>query len=200
MPSVSRAVAVLGAVVAVTLAPASGRAQLPLPLGSHLRVRGPTAHSSRFTGRLRALSNDSIAVALDDDPAATVPFAIADIGRVEVERDEKTREQAMTVMGTLGAAGGLTAAVFWCKHNPADCQEDIDNMVSSVGSDSSYAGPSLLMILGGAVLGSVIGYVLAPPPHWELFVFPAQTSNNTGSSRLLLNVGLRYSFGERRRR
>ena len=200
MPSASRAVAICGAVVALALSSAPAWAQPGPPLGSHLRVRGQTAHSSTFTGRLRAVSNDSISLALDDDTTATLPFAIGDIGRAEIERDEKTREQAMTVMGTIGAAGGLTAAVLWCKHNQADCEEDIDRMLSTADEDSSYVGPSLLMILGGTLVGSLIGYVVAPPPHWELVMFPTRTSNNNGSSRTLLNVGLRYSFGERRRR
>ena len=192
-----------GVVVAVVLAPAGGSAQqnsAPLTIGSHVRVRGPGAHSAIFSGRLRLMSNDSITVELDDDSTSAVPFAVPDIGRLEVERDEKTREQATTVMGAIGAAGGLTAAVFWCMHNQADCAEDAEQMVNAAANDSSYVGPSLLMIMGGTLVGSLLGYVLAPPPHWEVVAFPTRTSTLDGSPRYLLNVGLRYSFGGRRHR
>jgi hypothetical protein len=209
MSSPSRAVTTCGVLVALALAPADGSAQNTsidssglyalVPVGAHLRVRGQGAHSSVFRGRLRAMSNDSITIALDDDPDATVPFAVADLGRVEVERDEKTRDQAATVMGAIGAAGGVTAAVFWCKHNQADCQDDIDKTIEAAQNDSSYVGTSLLMILGGTAVGALLGYALAPPPHWELLVFPTRTSRYDGRPSFLLNVGVRYAFGGRRR-
>ena len=210
MSSPSRAVTLCGALVALALAPASGSAQniavdssglsALVPVGAHLRVRGQSIHSSVFRGRLRAMSNDSITLALDDDPDEAVPFAVADLGRVEVERDEKTREQAATVMGAIGAAGGVTAAVLWCKHNQTDCQDDIDKTIEAAQNDSSYVGTSLLMILGGTAVGALIGYALAPQPHWELLVFPARTSRYDGRPSLQWNVGVRYALGGRRRR
>ena len=122
MSSPSRAVTICGVLVALALAPADGSAQNAsidssglsalVSVGAHLRVRGQGAHRSLFKGRLRTMSNDSITIALDDDPDAAVAFAVADLGRVEVERDEKTRDQAATVMGAIGAAGGVTAAVL----------------------------------------------------------------------------------------
>ena len=210
MSSASQAVTICGVVVALALAPADGSAQnisidssgfsALVPVGAHLRVRGQGVHSSVFRGRLRAMSNDSIRLALDDDPDEALPFAVADLGRVEVERDEKTREQAATVMGAIGAAGGATAAVLWCKHNQSDCQDDIDKTIEAAQNDSSYVGTSMLMILGGTAVGALLGYALAPPPHWELLVFPSRTSRYDGRPSLLWSVGVRYAFGGRRRR
>jgi hypothetical protein len=146
------------------------------------------------------MSNDSIRLALDDDPDEAVPFAVADLGRVEVERDERTREQAATVMGAIGAAGGVTAAVLWCKHNQTDCEDDIDRTIEAAQNDSSYVGTSMLMILGGTAVCALLGYAIAPPPHWELLVFPERASRYDGRPSLLWNVGVRYAFGARRRR
>jgi len=189
------------------MAPADGAAQNTsidssglsalVPVGAHLRVRGQGINSSVFRGRLRAMSNDSIRLALDDDPTEAVPFAVADLGRVEVERDEKSREQAATVMGTIGAVGGVTAAVFWCKHNQSDCEDDINRTIEAAQNDSSYVGTSMLMILGGTALGALLGYAIAPPPHWELMVFPTRTSRSDGHPSMLLNVGVRYALNGR---
>jgi hypothetical protein len=56
------------------------------------------------------------------------------------------------------------------------------------------------MVLGGAFVGSIIGYALAPQPHWELVVFPTRTATSTGSMRLLMNVGVSIPLGGHRRR
>lgn len=208
MSSASRAVVICGALATLVLSASSALAQatpldrsLPsVPLGAHLRVRGQGPHSAVFTGRLRAAISDSLALALDDDSTTTVPFAVADLGRIEVQQDEKSRDQATAAMGVIGAAGGLTTALLWCKHNQDACADDVEQMRYAAENDSTYIGPTLLMILGGAVIGAGLGYVLAPPPHWELIAYPTRTSNNDGSPRLLLNVGLRYSLGGRRRR
>lgn len=203
MPSASRAVAICGAVVAVVLAPNHSpvAAQGTIPIGSHLRVRGQGNHAAVFSGRLRTVSGDSITLALDEDKTNWVPFAVADIGRAEMEHDEKTRDEAAAAVGAIGFAGGLGAAVYWCVHNQSDCADDIDQMLESADDDDEgYIGPIGLMVLGGAFLGSVIGYALAPQPHWELVVFPTRTATNNGSSRLLMNVGVSIPLGGRRRR
>ena len=195
----SARVAACAVLVVLVLAPACATSQSPFANGSHLRLTPRAPDFGRITGRFRLLSSDSILITPDSDSTAIVPFATADIDRLEVERDGKTREQATTVMGVVGAGAGLTAAVLWCKNNQAACEEDIDQMLYAAENDSTYIGPSLLMILGGTAIGALIGYALAPAPHWDLVAFPTRTSTNDGSPRMLFNVGLRYSFGDRRR-
>jgi hypothetical protein len=147
------------------------------------------------------ISNDSIALALDDDAQGEpLPFALADIGRAEMEHDERTRDQAASAMGAVGAVGGLTAAVYWCVHNGDACADDIERMQEAADNDESYIGPSALMVLGGALVGSLIGYALAPQPHWELVVFPTRTATSNGSTRVLMNVGVSIPLGGHRRR
>lgn len=70
-------------------------------------------------------------------------------------------------------------------------------MQEAADNDESYIGPSALMVLGGALLGSAIGYLLAPQPHWELVVFPMRTATSNGSARLLMNVGVSIPLGGR---
>jgi len=202
MPSASRAVTVCGVVVAVLLAPAhTPVAAQAIPIGAHLRVRAQGNHAAVFSGRLRMISNDSIALALDDDAEQMVPFAFSDIGRVEMEHHERTRDEAASAMGAVGAVGGLTAAVYWCVHNLSDCADDIGQMLEAADDDDeSNLGPSGLMVLGGALLGSALGYLLAPQPHWELVVFPTRTATSNGSTRLSMNVGVSIPLGGRGRR
>src|SRR5574339_191173 len=69
------------------------------------------------------------ALALDDDVhGEPVPFSFADISRAEMERDERTRDEAAAAVGAIGFAGGLGAAVYWCVHNQSDCADDIEQM------------------------------------------------------------------------
>jgi hypothetical protein len=171
-----------------------------IPIGAHLRVRGQGNHAAVFSGRLRMINNDSIALALDDDSEQTVLFAFSEIGRAEREHDEKTRDEAASTMGAVGAVGGLTAAVYWCVHNQSACEDDLEQMQEAAENDEGYIGPSALMVLGGALLGSAIGYLLAPQPHWELVVFPTRTATSNGSTRLLMNVGVSIPLGGRHRR
>ena len=207
MPSASRAVAICVAVVAVVLTPTHSSVaaqavagQPKIPIGAHLRVRRQGNHGAVFSGRLRTIDNDSITLALDDDAEETVPFAFTDIGRAELERNEKTRDEAASAMGAVGAVGGLTAAVYWCVHNQDACADDLEQMQEAADNDESYIGPSALMVLGGALLGSAIGWALAPQPHWELVVFPTRTATSNGSTRLLMNVGVSIPLGGHRRR
>jgi hypothetical protein len=146
------------------------------------------------------MSTDSISLTLDDDHAEVLPLAVAEIARFEVEQDENTRDIAAVVLGSIGAAGGLATAVLWCHHNQAACDADAEERQIAIDNDSTYLGIPLLMVMGGAIIGGLVGYVMAPPPHWELVVFPARTSGNEGLRRTVLNVGLRYAFGGRRRR
>ena len=44
-------------------------------------------------------------------------------------------------------------------------------------------------------VGSVIGYVLAPQPHWQLVLLPSRTATSNGSTRLLMNVGVSIPVG-----
>ena len=145
------------------------------------------------------MSTDSIALALDDDVEQTVPFAIGDIGRLEMEHDEHSRDIAASVMGGIGAAGGIVAAVLWCKNNLTDCDDEMQKIQDARDNDEDYLGLPGLIVVGSSLVGALVGYVLAPPPHWELVVFPSRTSTLNGSPRMLLNVGVSYSLGGRRR-
>lgn len=198
MSSASRAAALSLVFAALVLLPPPAAAQMPaVPVGAHLRIRGSGAHSATFTGRLRAMSNDSIALALDDDAEQTVPFRVGDIGQLEMEHDEHTRDMAASVMGGIGAAGGIVTAVLWCKNNLDDCDDEIQKIQDAHDNDEDYLGIPGLFVVGGSLLGALVGYVLAPPPHWELVVFPSRTSTLNGSPRMLLNVGVSFSLGGR---
>jgi hypothetical protein len=190
-----------GAVVLTALAPVPAASQLPsssiLTSGSHLRVHRQGTDSA-VSGRLRLMSNDSLMIAPDDDPSTRVAFATADIAGLEIERDLHTRDQATVVMAAIGAVGGITSAMLWCKNNQAACAAD-EQRQQTVDCDSTYYGVQTLMFLGGTLLGGLIGYALAPSPHWDVVAIPTRTTDNGGSSHLMLNVGVRYWLAAPRR-
>lgn len=190
-----------GAVLLTTLAAGPVVAQMPLSSiltrGSHLRVYRQAADSA-VSGHLRLMSNDSLTLAPDDDPSTQLAFANAEIAGLQIERDLHTRDQAAVVMAALGAIGGLTSAVLWCKNNQAACAAD-EQREQAADCDSTYYGIQTLIFLGGTMLGGLIGYALAPSPHWDVVAIPTRTTDNGGSSHLMLNVGVRYWLDGRRR-
>ena len=109
MPSASRAVTLCGAVLALGLTPASGRTQtipfdpngLPVRIGAHLRVRGQGDYSSVFRGRLLSITDDSIALALDSDPAVLVP--LAELHGVPVRQIVREKEGVAAVIVAVPA-------------------------------------------------------------------------------------------------
>lgn len=183
-----------GAITLMALASVPAISQMPassiLPSGSHLRVYRQGSDSA-MSGHLRLMSNDSLMLAPDDDPSSNVAFASADIAGLEIERDLHTRDQAAVVMATLGAVGGITTAVLWCRNNQAACAAD-EQRQQAVECDSTYYGIQTLMVLGGTLLGGLIGYALAPSPHWDVVATPTRSTDNEGSQHLMLNVGVRY--------
>jgi Mrp family chromosome partitioning ATPase len=105
---------------------------------------------------LRLISNDSIALALDDDvQGELVPFAFTDIGRAEMEQDEKTRDQAAAAVGAIGFAGGLSAAVYWCVHNQDACADDIEQMQEAADIVVVDTPPVLAVADGLELAGTV---------------------------------------------
>jgi hypothetical protein len=191
-----------GPLAFLSLAADRGLAQYippPVTVGSHIRYRRVGSDSALIPGRLRRIGRDSIFVTLDADTSERMPIAAADLDRLEIERDAKARDHAAAVLGTLGAVAGATTGYFWCQHNVLQCAEEHRELDYAEAHDSTYYGTQFLMLVGGAAVGAVLGYAIAPPPHWDVVAFPTRTTNNDGAPGVGMNIGVRYWLANRRR-
>lgn len=169
----------------------------PLVRGDHLRLYQTTDDRSPIVGRLRWIANDSMDVAPDEDSTVRVLFSQSDVARIEVERDAGMRNQVATVIAGLGMLGGAAAAVYRCLDNREQCAAERDAQARAEENGDPYVDKSLLLIAGGGLAGALLGYILAPPPRWEVIAFPTRAASVDGTPRWGLLVGLRYQLGAR---
>jgi hypothetical protein len=171
---------------------------LPPKVGDHIRVHRAVGDSSFVSGRLRAIRADSLIVKPDSDDWS-LSFGREDVAWLEVQRHEKTRDHAMTAMGLIGALAGGAVYVSNCLHDREACAEAERRAEEASDCDSNYVSPGSIFVLAGALAGSLLGYVLAPAPQWDIVAFPIETVGPDNRQHLGLNIGFRYSLGGRRR-
>lgn len=165
--------------------------------GDHLRLYKSSSDSAPIVGKLRWIANDSISVIPDEDSSVRVLFSQSDVARIEVERDAGMRDQVATVMAGLGLLGGAAAAVYQCFSNREQCAAERDAQARAEENGDPYLDKSLLLIGGGGLAGALLGYILAPPPRWEVIAFPTRTSSPDGTPHWGLSFGVRYQLGAR---
>ena len=167
-------------------------------VGDRVRVLLSRTDSTFVTGRFRGIHDDSLWIAPDSSDW-TEAFGRDDIARVEVEHDEKTREQASTVMAIIGGVAGGASAIAICLNNQVACAADQQAAREAQCRGESYADWFTVLFSTGALLGAGLGYALAPAPHWDMVMYPTRSTGSDGGHHLGLNVGFRYSFAKHRR-
>lgn len=167
-------------------------------VGERVRVLLTRSDSTFVTGRFRAMRNDSLWITPDSSDW-TMAFARDDMARVDVEHDEKTRDEATTVMAIIGGLAGGASAIAICLNNQEACAADQRAAREAQCRGESYADWFTLLFSGGALLGAGLGYALAPAPHWDVVMVPSRMTGPDGQLHLGLNVGLRYSLARRKR-
>lgn len=193
-------------IAALTLAAiASVQAQTPgtspdsiAKVGEHVRVLLSRSDSIYVSGRFRGFHGDSLWIAPDSSDW-TEAFGRDDVARFEIQHDEKTREYATTVMMTLGAVGGVALAVSYCLHNSAQCAADQQAAREAQCRGEDYATTASLIFSATTLVGGLLGYALAPAPHWDVVILPVQSTGSDGQLHMGINLGFRYSFGRRKR-
>jgi hypothetical protein len=166
--------------------------------GDHVRIRLTGTDSLVVTGRYRAMRNDSLLIAPDRDDWPDA-FGADDVALLEIQRDEKTRDEATTVMAIIGGLAGGASAVAICLNNRAACAADLRAEREAECRGEDYADWGELLVGGGVLVGALLGYALAPAPHWDVVMLPTRSVGPTGQQHLGLNLGLRYSLGRRQR-
>ena len=205
MFEVTRKASVLATMLLLSSAGITAHGQSASPLdaprlksGMHVRVRSNAADTV-ITGKLSFIEGDSLIVDPDSTRSMVIrPGLIAisrsDITKFEVERDEHTRDQVALALGVAGAVTGAVVAIKYCVDNNASCPTVVDDQQSDGdGSQISWTAGDLL-VGAGALAGMLIGFVIAPPPHWDVVALPMRDADRNGQLHYGLRVGLRYAF------
>ena len=144
------------------LLPCALEAQTPTPVDSlivpgarmRLELAGPP-HS--FEGRLRELRGDTLVL---ERSGVRSSIPAADVSRALVLRRSPALSRNVTIGGVAGMLGGAGLYLSWCANNRADCRRD--NQSADDDDDESELTLGIVSVLGGALLGGVVGYVLTP--------------------------------------
>lgn len=184
-------------IVAATPLHAQAPGDTTTKVGDHVRVHVLGADSTAISGRLRFADMDSLMIDPDDSDGS-MTINRDEITRLEVERNAKTRERASSVMGIVGALAGGGAAIAVCMNNPDMCAAEQFAVEHERCHDESYVTTGSLLLAGGALAGALLGYALAPAPHWDVVAVPTGMPGPGGQRRLGLNIGFRYSEGRKR--
>jgi hypothetical protein len=170
-----------------------------LKQGMHVRVQS-SATDTVITGKLSFIEDDSLVVAPDSTRGMFIrPLMVAigrgDITKLEVERDEHARDQFAIALGVAGAITGAVVAIKYCADNNEACNTVIQEpQYDDCSQDQSSWTTGELIVGAGALAGMLIGFVIAPPPHWDVIALPMRDAGRNGQMHYGLRVGFRYAF------
>jgi hypothetical protein len=165
----------------------------PLERGNHVRLT-LAGDTSLLIGHIVGLDQNQIMVAPDDSgPPRTI--ALGQVARVGVERDARLQ----TVSATIGmAVGGVAAAAYyyfgWCRADENGCARDQRIANAYARYDQTYFTTGSVFAIGGMLAGGLLGYFIAPAPHWEIIVNPVASpgleQGAPGTGHAALNIGV----------
>jgi hypothetical protein len=147
--------------------PLAIHAQMPPPADSLIvpgaRLRLQLADQSRsFDGRLRELRGDTLVV---EQHGVETRVPAAQVTGIQVQRRAPTLSRNVTIGGVLGMLGGSAMYIDWCVRNRDACRSDIDSGNDPDPYDDEEESPltmGVISVVGGALLGGALGYVLTP--------------------------------------
>lgn len=172
-------------------APAQGtRATRPFARGDRVRV-STTGDTAATTGKVLMLDAEHVVIAPDDSGAPARPIALSEISHLEVERDSRARTIGATVGGLLGLAAG--ASYYYldlCRQDQQGCAREQRRAIRANEYGQTYWTTGDVLALGGFLAGGMIGYFLAPAPHWEIIASPAVQRDEHGEAHTALRFGL----------
>lgn len=151
------------------LLPSDLRAQLPINADSLIvpgaRLRFQVADSSRsFDGRLRELRGDTLII---EDRGVRTSVLAAQVTGIQVQRRGPTLSRNVTIGGVIGMLGTSGMYLGWCANHREECRrqnQTDDHYYPEDGYHHHHDDITMgaVAVLGGALLGGVVGYVLTP--------------------------------------
>lgn len=188
------AVAWISSALALTFAHSASaqNASPPRPLARGDRVRlTASGDSTTIVGSVLRLDADQVVVAPADSGAPPRTVARSAISHLEIQRDVRTRDVAASVGALIGlAAAGSYYYFDLCRQDPAGCNDEQRRAARATEYDHTYITTGDVLAIGGFIAGGLLGYALAPAPHWELIATPAVEHGPQGESHTSMRIGL----------
>lgn len=165
-------------------------AHSPLARGNHVRVavQGDTAV---LVGHIIDIERNRATVAPDDSGSPPRTIDLAALTRLEVRRDERLRTTSAQVgagLGTLGAAA--LYYLRWCRTDELACAREQRTADAYTRHDQTYIGTGTVFAIGGMLAGGLVGYLLAPAPHWKIVTASVIERDAENNAHAVLRVGL----------
>jgi hypothetical protein len=144
--------------VGISVLTATASAQSTLPIAVDQRVRLWTAAAEAITGRVTAISRDTLQIAVDGRDQTTV--AVTTVRRVDVSRGQQSKAAGARKGAIRGAliSGAIGAVLLALQHD-------------NVGEDGSSVGKAVALgAWSGGIFGGLIGAGVGAAragEHWE---------------------------------
>jgi len=180
------------AVVATIVIASAAHAQLPPTRGAVVRLHRLTAHgdTESVVARWHLASRDSVVVAPGRvDSGWVLSIARSELAGVDIERNANAENATIATFGIIGGLTAGVAALKWCADDPALCEDQR----SSTDCDTTSHWPfPVVLAVGGALVGGLIGEALGPHRYWEPIILPTEVGvTPDGRRRWQMLVGVR---------
>ncbi|MFI5227443.1 MAG: hypothetical protein ACHQWU_00150 [Gemmatimonadales bacterium] len=181
--------------VSFGLALSSSAAQLPntqrpLLRGDHVRLSA-AGDSASIVGHVVRLDPEQVVLAPDDSASLPRDIPLSQITRLEVERDARARTISASVGALLGVAAGASYYYFGlCRQDESGCAQERRRADIATQYDRTYVTTGDVLAIGGMLAGGLLGYVLAPAPHWAVVAAPTFKRGGQGETHTALRIGL----------
>jgi hypothetical protein len=167
------------------------------PIAQRLLVRGDRVRlsaagdSAAIVGHVVRFDSGQVLLAPDDSGALPRSILLSEITHLEVERDSRARTISASVGALLGVAAGGSYYYFGlCRQDERGCSQEQRRANEATRYDRTYVTTGDVLAIGGMIAGGLLGYVLAPAPHWAVVLTPGLERGSDGAQYTTMRIGL----------
>ena len=176
---------------------AAARAQtrtdsLSVARGNRIRVRGLSTAAWSSAGKVEEITADSLRLA--GDKGDTVWIRRWSVFSIEAHRGEELQRRVIVTTMGIGLVAGTIASMIICREDRPVCVAE--DQVSQIAEDVSGrpVEPELVLGVAGGLAGGLLGWAIAPPPRWEMAVWPRFDAGVRPQRGHAVMFAFRYSF------
>lgn len=165
-----------------------------LQRGDHVRLAA-LGDAATMSARVVRTDSATLEVAPDDStlPPRTLP--LSEISHLEVERDARARTIGASVGALLGVAAGASYYYFGlCPQDERGCAQEQRRSNVAAEYDRTYVTTGDVLVIGGMIAGGVLGYFLAPAPHWTVIAAPGLMRDGEGDTHTAFRLGVSHTL------